>query len=161
MSIIIYQIKDHYISLDQDRYATSIVTKYLDNDTVKTNKKCYKTILPSDMIFTKANASTSDEQVENLTREFNINYSACIGSLIYLLSSRVDLIFTVHKLAKFSSNPGKLHFEDLVHLLRYIRYNTTLVLKYYAYMNDAHVSDLLIQASINTENKLIAFYDSS
>ena len=65
----------------------------------------------------------------------------------------------MHKLAKFSSNPGKVHFEGLVHLLRYIRYNKTLGLKYYAYMNDASVTYLLIQASIKTENHLMAFYD--
>ena len=35
MSIIIYQIKDHYISVDQARYANSIVSKYLDTATVK------------------------------------------------------------------------------------------------------------------------------
>ena len=33
--IRISQIKDHYISVDQDRYATSIVEKYLDTDTIK------------------------------------------------------------------------------------------------------------------------------
>ena len=33
-------------------------------------------------------------------------------------------------------------------------------LKYYADMNDKTLSDLLIQTSINTENKLMAFSDS-
>ena len=61
----------------------------------------------------------------------------------------------------FSANPGKLHFEGLVHILSYIRDNKTLVLKYYANINDAQVSDLLRQASINTENQLMAFSDSS
>ena len=70
------------------------------------------------MVFTKADEFTSDKQVEKLTMEFNIHYRACIGSLIYLLTTRVDLSFAVHKLAKFSSNPGKVHFEGLVHLLR-------------------------------------------
>ena len=121
MSIRISQLKDHSISVDQARYATSIVAKYLDTATVKASKKFYKTTLPSDMIFTKEDVYTSDEQVESLTREYNIQYRACIGSLIYLLSTRVDLRFAVHKLAKFSANPGKLHFEGLVHLLRYIR----------------------------------------
>ena len=78
-----------------------------------------------------------------------------------MLYTRVGLSFAVHKLAKFSSNPGKVHFEGLVHLLRYIRGNNTLVLKYYSDMNDAPVSDLLIQASIKTENQLMAFSDSS
>ena len=47
-----------------------------------------------------------------------------------MLSTRLDLSFSVHKLAKFSSNPGKLDFEGLVHLLRYIRENNTLGLKW-------------------------------
>ena len=34
-------------------------------------------------------------------------------------------------------------------------------LKYYAHMNDAPVTDLLIQANIKTDNHLMAFSDSS
>ena len=77
---------------------------------MKVSNKFYKTTLPSDMIFTKEDVSTSDEQVESLIREYNIHYRACIGPLIYLLSTRVDLSFAVQKLAKFSVNPGKVHF---------------------------------------------------
>ena len=119
------------------------------------------TTLPTDMIFTKEDVSTSDEQVEKLTREYNIHYRACIGYLIYLLSTRVDLSFAVHKLAKFLANHSKVHFEGLVHLLRYIRDNKTLGLKYYADLNDAPMTDLLRQASINTKNHLMDFSDSS
>ena len=88
------------------------------------------------MIFTKEDVSTSYEQVEKLTKEYNIHYRACIGSLIYLLSTRVDLSFAVQKLAKFSANTGRVHFEGLIHLLRYIRDNKALGLKYYADLND-------------------------
>ena len=95
------------------------------------------------MIFTKEDVSTSDEKVEKLTREFKIHYRACIGSLIYLLSTRVDLSFEVHKLSKFSANPSKVYFQALIHLLRFIRDDTTLGLKYYADLNDAPVTDLL------------------
>ena len=42
--------------------------KYLDTATVKVSNKFYKTTLPDDMIFTKEDLSTSDEQVEKLTR---------------------------------------------------------------------------------------------
>ena len=100
-SIRISQLKDHSISVDQARYSTSIVAKYSDTDTVKVRKTFYKTTLPSDMIFTKEDVSTSDEQVEKLTREYNIHYKACIGSLIYLLSTRVNLSFAVHKFQSF------------------------------------------------------------
>ena len=67
-----------------------------------------------------------------------------------MLYTRVDLRFSVHELAKFSSKPGKVHFEGLVHLLRYIRDNKTLGLKYYTDMKDTPVSDLLRQDSIDT-----------
>ena len=95
-------MRDNYISVDQARYATSIVDNYFDTATVKTSEKFYKNTFPSDMILTKADESTSDEQVEKLTREFNIHYRYCIGSFIYLLSTIVDLSFAVHKLAEFS-----------------------------------------------------------
>ena len=73
----------------------------------------------------------------------------------------MDLSFAVHKLAKFSANPGKVHFEGLIHLFIYIRNNKTLGLKYYADLNDAPVTDLLRQANIKTKNHFMAFSDSS
>ena len=83
MSIRISHTEDHSISVDQARYVTSIVAKYLINSTVKTSIFIYKTTFTSDMIFTKANVFSSYEQVETLTMESNIHYRACIGSLIY------------------------------------------------------------------------------
>ena len=93
-------------------------------------------------------------------RSFNIHYRACIGSLIYLLSKRLYLSFVVHRLAKFSSNIGKVHLEGLVHLLRYIKENRTLGLNYHYDMNNAPLSNLLIQATIEAENQLIILSDS-
>ena len=63
MSIRISHMKNHSISVDQDRYATSIVAKYLDTTTAKVSTKLYNTTIPADMIFTKDDTSTSDEQV--------------------------------------------------------------------------------------------------
>ena len=73
----------------------------------------------------------------------------------------MDLSFSVHKLAKFSSKPGKLNFEGLVHLLVYIRDNKTLVLKYNVYIKDAPLSDLLRQANNNTGKQLLDLSDFS
>ena len=131
----------------------------MDTATVKENTKFYNTKLPPDIIFTKYYTSTSDEYVGKLTREVNIQYRACISLLIYLLSTRVDFSFVVHKLSKFSANPGKVQFEGLVHIFRYIRDNKTLGLKYYTNINDAPVSGLLRQASIKTENHMMDFSD--
>ena len=113
------------------------------------------------MIFAKSDASTNGEQVEKWTSEFNIHCRSCIGSLIYFLSTRVYLSFAVHKLAKFSSNIGKVKFEGLVYLLIYTIDDNTWGLNYYDDIQYSLLSDLLRQASIKTENQLIYFYDSS
>ena len=86
MSIRISHTKDHSISVDKARYATSIVAKYLDTATVKAITKFNRNTFPSDMIFKKDDTSTSDEQVEKLAREFNNHYKSCIGLFIYLFS---------------------------------------------------------------------------
>ena len=62
---------------------------------------------------------------------------------------------------KFSANYGKVNFEGLVHLLRYIRENKTLGLNYYADMKDALLSDLLRQDNIKNEYQFTAFSDYS
>ena len=73
----------------------------MDTATFKTSENFYKNNFSYGMIFTNDDASTSNYQVEKLTRELNIYYRSCIGSLIYFLSKIVDLSFTVQKLAKF------------------------------------------------------------
>ena len=60
----------------------------------------------------------------------------------------------------FWSNPDKVHFEDLVNLFIYIRYNNNMGLRYCSKIEDAPLSDLLRQARIKTDNQLIVFYDS-
>ena len=84
MSIRISQLNYHSISVDQARYATSVVAKYLNTDTIKENSNFHKTTLSHDIIFTTEDAYASDEQVEVLSRYYIIHYRTCVGSLIYL-----------------------------------------------------------------------------
>ena len=60
MSIRISHMKDHSISVNQARYATSIVANYIDTVTVKKSTKFYETNFPSDIIFTKDDVSVSN-----------------------------------------------------------------------------------------------------
>ena len=71
-------------------------------------------------------------------------------SLIYILSTRVYSCFIVHKLAKFSINSGKVHFEVLLDLLKCIMVNKNLGLKYYSKIEDSPISDLFRPDSIET-----------
>ena len=95
-----------------------------------------------------------------LSREYNTYYRSCVGSFFLFFSTRVDLYFEVHKLTKFLSNNGRLHFGGLVQLLRYIRGNKTLGLKYYPKIEDSRLSNILRQAIIKTEKQLVVFSNS-
>ena len=53
MSIRISQPKDYFISVDQARYDTAVVSKYIDTATVNENSRFHKTAFSQDMIFTK------------------------------------------------------------------------------------------------------------
>ena len=83
-----------------------------------------------------------------------------MGSFIYILSTIVDLCFAVYNLEFFSSNTGKVQFEVLVHLLKYIRDKNNLGLKYNSKIEDATLYDLLRQSIIETENQFMVFSDS-
>ena len=72
----------------------------------------------------------------------------------------MNLCFKVHNLEKFSSNLGKVHFEGLVHLLRYIRDSNNLGLGYNAKTEDVPRHDLMRQDSIYINNKLMVLSDS-
>ena len=71
----------------------------------------------------------------------------------------MDFWFALHKLKKFLSNTGKVHFDGFLHLLKYIKYNKNLILKYYSKIEDLPLFDLLIQAIIKSENQLRVLYE--
>ena len=102
------------------------MNKYLNNATVSGSAKVHARPLPADMTFKKDDASENDTQVEELMRSYNLHYRCMIGALIYLTATRIDILFALHKLEKFSANPGKVHFDGLIHLLQYLRDNTYL-----------------------------------
>jgi hypothetical protein len=68
-----------------------------------------------------ADCGVDETSSKQLAIEYNIDYASCVGSLIYLGMTRVDILYAVNKLAKFTHKPGKVHFEAMIHLLRYLR----------------------------------------
>ena len=68
-------------------------------------------------------------------------------------------MFFSKNLANSSSNRGKLHFEGLVHLLRYLRDNKNLELRYFSEIEYAPLYEIFRQAIIKTENQLVVFSD--
>lgn len=63
-----------------------------------------------------------------------LEYSRIIDSLMYLSNcTRPDIAYSISKLSRYTSNPGKEHWKALVRVLRYLRYTLTDGLHYTRY----------------------------
>jgi hypothetical protein len=78
-----------------------------------------------------------------------------------LALTRTDIIYAVNKLAKFTRNPGKKHFEALIHLLRYLRDNPNLGVTFYSDEKRSPIYQSLMENNIVPRGPLFAFSDSS
>ncbi|XP_070009624.1 secreted RxLR effector protein 161-like [Nicotiana sylvestris] len=57
-------------------------------------------------------------------------YRGIIGSLLYLTTSRPDIVFSVGLCARFQSNPKESHLKATKRILRYFKGTQDLVLYY-------------------------------
>ena len=123
----IQQDKNGDITLDQSRYCSHILERYLQGKKYDSNRK-RDTPLPPSIKLSKT-WSTEKKGIEKFEE---LDYRAYIGSLIYLATgTRYHIMFAVTKLAKFVSDPGVTHYATLVWLLQYIKGNSNHALKYY------------------------------
>jgi hypothetical protein len=157
----INQLKNFDIELDQSKYCKAIVKKYLDTAGCTKVSKHHDAPLPSGFIATIDDCSGSEIESQKLSDGFNIDFASCIGSLIYLSMTRTDIIYAVNKLAKFTRKPGKLHFEAIVHLLRYLRDNSLYGVRFYSNIADAPIYQMLQNQKIEEKHPFFGFTDSS
>jgi len=128
----INQLANYDIKLDQSRYCLSIVKKYLDTAGKPKNDREHITPLALDFIPTSDDCSSSEDAARQLEKEYSIDFASCIGSLIYLGMTRCDIVHAVNKLAKYTKQPERNHFNALLHVLRYLRDNVLLGIKFYS-----------------------------
>lgn len=63
-----------------------------------------------------------------------LEYTQVLGSLMYLMNcTRPDLAYTVSRLSRYSSNPGRDHWFALVRVLRYLKHTMHYGLHYTKY----------------------------
>jgi hypothetical protein len=68
-----------------------------------------------------------DEPTFNL----NFNYRSAVGKLNYLAqTTRPDIMYAMHQIAKYSSDPRQSHGEAILYLVRYLKKMRDLGLKF-------------------------------
>ena len=60
-----------------------------------------------------------------------LEYEQAIGSLMYEMNcTRPDIVYTISKLRRYTSNPGPDHWKAIVRVLRYLKYTQNYGLHY-------------------------------
>ncbi len=102
--------------------------------------------------------SKDEEAAKTLQEEYGIDFASCVGALLYLSYTRPDITYTVVKFAKNTRHPGVAHMEALLYLLRYLRDDMYLGLKFYS---DITMSPIPRLSSSSLDNPLCTFTDSA
>jgi hypothetical protein len=63
--------------------------------------------------------------------DLNFNYRSAVGKLNYLAqTTRTDIMYTTHQIAKYSSDPRQSHGEAILYLVQYLKKTCDLGLKF-------------------------------
>ncbi|GKD01473.1 putative ribonuclease H-like domain-containing protein [Tanacetum coccineum] len=108
--------KEDGIFISQDKYVTEILKKFSFSD-VKTASTPMETHKP---LLKDADGEDIDEHM----------YRSMIGSLMYLTSSRPDIMFVVCVCARFQVNPKVSHLHAVKRIFRYLKGQPKLGLWY-------------------------------
>ena len=91
----------------QAKYAKELVKKFGLEDS-----KAYNTPM----------ATTTKLDKDDQGKDVDIKlYRSMIGSLLYLMASRPDIMFSVYLCARFQSCPKESHLIAVKHIIRYIK----------------------------------------
>ncbi|XP_059217634.1 uncharacterized protein LOC131994774 [Stomoxys calcitrans] len=111
------------IKIDQSKYINDVLYRFEMNECnpistpIDTNQKLSVSMCPKN---------------ENERREMSkVPYMQAIGSLLYAAQvSRPDITYAVNILSRFSTNPGRAHWEAVKRVMRYLKGTATVGLEY-------------------------------
>ena len=102
------------VTMDQKKYISNILTKYLDPP----DTTWLDTPADSSLILTQDLGPLTEEETISMR---TVPYREVIGCLLWLsLGTRPDITYAVSQVAKFSANPGQVHWTAVKRILRYL-----------------------------------------
>ena len=161
LGIKITQTEDD-ITLSQEQYIKNIVSRF--EKSFKHQFKVKETPLPTNFIPSKKDCPTTDNQTKEVKLRFgNLHYRSVIGALLYIsCCTRIDIAYAVNKLAKFSNNPGIIHYRALLHLVGFIKNTANKQLKFYSDYRNSPIYKVLQENNIEIDiDTILTFSDSS
>jgi transposase InsO family protein len=116
-----YDIKAGFLALSQAAYATDILRRF-------NMEECRTVSVPMEARLQVVEGVADKEEIVFMLDK---DYSALVGALLYLANcTRPDLAYAVNQLARFMSNPRRVHWLAALRVLRYVRATVTYELRY-------------------------------
>ncbi|RDB21876.1 Retrovirus-related Pol polyprotein from transposon TNT 1-94 [Hypsizygus marmoreus] len=140
------------LTLSQEEYLKRVLERHgMSNCSPK------YTPLPPGIILTKSQSPTTAEEHNYMKDK---PYREVLGAVMYAqIATRPDLSFAVASLSRFSSDPGKAHWQALMHVLQYIKATLHYKLRYggvgynsftpYGYVDSDYAADTDTRRSVS------------
>ena len=110
---ITWDCENRTISLSPSSYIDSLIRRFN-----LTNLRPYLTPMDRNIQYLKNQCLQTPEQA---TEMHHIPYHKAVGLLLYLaISTRPDIAFPIGILSQFVDNPGRVHWEGVKHVFRYL-----------------------------------------
>ena len=117
-------VENHTVHLSQTQYIINVYNNFQQHGVY-----CYGTPMDSKAQLSKAQCPT--EGSAEASQMKNMPYRELIGSLLWVANgTRPDVSFAVNTLAKFTSNPGLVHWKALLRVLGYLYATKDYCIKY-------------------------------
>jgi Reverse transcriptase (RNA-dependent DNA polymerase) len=122
------------LTLSQRQYILDLLERFSLSD-------CNTVTTPLDPSI-RLSSAHSPQTPEDIEAMRSVPYLQAVGALMYLaVATRPDISYTVGVLARFSKNPGPLHWKAVKHLFRYLK--GTLDYKL-TYSRSTHPTELFV-----------------
>ncbi|MBW0502773.1 hypothetical protein O181_042488 [Austropuccinia psidii MF-1] len=109
------------ISLDQQHFTEALLEQY----GMDTSKAVTTPLTPNEHLH-----PATDNEIAAF-KDLKVNYRSAIGSINYLSTeTRPDLSFPVSTLSQYLERPGNKHWQEFLHVLKYLRGTSSVGLWY-------------------------------
>jgi hypothetical protein len=113
----------HSISLSQRQYIIDMLDRFNMSDSHPVS-----TPMDPGLRLDKSQGASSPDDMAYME---SVPYLSAVGALMYLaVTTRPDIAYAVGVLARFSANPGVVHWKAVKHLFRYVKGTVDLKLTY-------------------------------
>ena len=107
------------ISLSQKMYIKDLITRHAPH-IGEINRK-YDSPMADDVVYTPEQCPAPGSPEHESMAKLKDTYMSVVGALLWLAAcTRPDITFATSMLARFVSNPGKVHYEALQRVLVYL-----------------------------------------